>query len=458
MTADAMTSPLRRRVSSAGFWSMSQFGAQLALRMISNMILTRLLLPEAFGLMAVVGVLTVALALFSDLGIGQNVIVHKRGGEPLFLNTAFTVQVIRGFVIWTLAIVAALIIAMLAPLGVFAADTVYMDPRLPAVLVAGSFGVVLQGFESTRIHEARRNLQLRRLTEMEFGVQMVALVATVGLTWIWPSIWSLVLGSLASALARTVASHIVLPGQRNRIGWDTSAWWDIFGFGRWIFLSSLIGVLFTTGDRLLLGGLVDANTMGLYAIAGLLLSVFQMAVNTLSSSVVFPALSELARGDLGAFRKAYFPFQGGIDALLGLAAGGLYVTAPLIVSILYDPRYAESGQMLAILSVGLIGMRFCVVEQCYMARNRMKYYLASNMARLIVLAIGLPVGHMLGGVQGALWGIVAAQFAGWPIAVLFKLRYGLVDWRFELLPLPAIGLGLLLGEGVVLLAPSIGLG
>ena len=138
---------------------MGQFGASLGVRMVSNMVLTRLLLPEAFGVMAVVGVLAVALALLSDLGIGQNVIVHKRGSDPTFLNTAWTVQIARGLFIWSLAIVLAIVIAVLAPLGVFAADTVYVDPRLPFVLVVGTFAAVLQGLESTRIHEARRNLQ-----------------------------------------------------------------------------------------------------------------------------------------------------------------------------------------------------------------------------------------------------------------------------------------------------------
>ncbi|KHJ54174.1 hypothetical protein LA66_11940 [Aureimonas altamirensis] len=456
MTAEAMERPLRRRVSSAGAWSMGQFGASLGVRMVSNMILTRLLLPEAFGVMAVVGVLTVALALLSDLGIGQNVIVHKRGSDPTFLNTAWTVQIARGFFIWSLAIVLAIVISVLAPLGVFAPDTVYVDPRLPLVLVAGTFAAVLQGLESTRIHEARRNLQLRRLTELEFGAQMAGFVVTLALAYTWPSIWALVLGALFAAFIRMAASHLVLPGHANRIGWDRDSWTEIFGFGRWIFVSSLIGVLFTTGDRLILGGLVDAHVLGLYAIAALLLSVFQTAVNTLAGTVAFPALSELARTDTAAFRKSYFTFQAGADAVLGLCAGGLFVTGPLIVSILYDPRYAESGAMLSLLAVGLVGMKFCVTEQCYMATKRMGYYLCTNAIRLVVLVVGLPVGHSLFGLEGALAAIVAAQFSSWPIAYAFKIRHNLFDWRFEGVVIPAVALGLLLGYLVLAGARALG--
>lgn len=436
---------------------MGQFSASLGVRMISNMILTRLLLPEAFGLMAVVSVLTIALALLSDLGIGQNVIVHRRGGEPAFLNTAWTVQVLRGLLIWSLAIIAAGAIAIMAGQGFFAPDTVYVDPRLPAILIAGSFGVVMQGFESTRVHEARRNLQLRRLTEIEFAVQLTGLAVTIILALNWPSIWALVIGSVASAFFKMVASHLVLPGHANRLGWDWEAWGEIFRFGRWIFISSLVGVLFTTGDRLILGGLVDARLMGLYAIAALLLSVFQSAVNTLVGAVVFPALSELARSDRAAFKTAYLRFQAGADGVLGVAAGGLFLTAPLIVSILYDPRYAESGPILAILAIGLVGMRYCVVEQCFMAFHRMGYFLAANFLRLLALAIGLPVLHAYFGLEGALAAIVIAQFASWPVAIAFKAQYGLFDWRTEGLVVPAAGLGLLLGKLTLMLAGAVGL-
>ncbi|KAA0970571.1 oligosaccharide flippase family protein [Aureimonas fodinaquatilis] len=451
MTADSVAQPLRRRISSAGLWSMGQFGASLSVRLLSNMILTRMLLPEAFGMVAVVSVLTIALALLSDLGIGQNVIVHNRGNEPAFLNTAWTVQVLRGLFIWSLAIMAAGLITLLAARGVFSPGTVYVDPRLPAVLIVGSFIVVLQGLESTKVHQARRNLQIRRLTEIEFGVQILALAMTVLLAWYWQSIWALVLGSVFSSTIKTIATHLLLSGQPNRLGWEQQAWWEIFRFGRWIFFSSIVGVLFTTGDRLILGGLVDVNTMGLYAIAALLLSVVQSAVTTLVGTVAFPALSELARGDRQGFRQAYLRFQAAADGILGLAAGGIYICGPLVVSVLYDPRYAESGAMLSILAVGLIGMRYCIVEQCYMACDEMRYFLASNVLRLLVMVVLLPLGHAYYGLEGALTAIVLAQFAAWPVAWLFKAKHRLFDWRTEGAFIPAVALGLLLGNLLLML-------
>ncbi|MEM9567949.1 MAG: oligosaccharide flippase family protein, partial [Cyanobacteria bacterium P01_E01_bin.34] len=81
-------------------WTVAAFGSQQVLRFASNLILTRLLIPEFFGLMALVNSLRLGLELFSDVGIGQNIIQSPRGEDPLFLNTAWSIQIIRGILLW----------------------------------------------------------------------------------------------------------------------------------------------------------------------------------------------------------------------------------------------------------------------------------------------------------------------------------------------------------------------
>jgi hypothetical protein len=63
-----------------------------------DLILTRLLFPEAFGLMALVQVFMGGLQMFSDLGVNMSIIQSKRGEDPDFLNTAWTFQILRGLI------------------------------------------------------------------------------------------------------------------------------------------------------------------------------------------------------------------------------------------------------------------------------------------------------------------------------------------------------------------------
>src|SRR5215218_6278937 len=81
--------------------------ASQAVRFASNLALQRLLWPEIFGIMALVATFQQGLAMFSDIGIGASIIQHRRGDHPEFLRTAWTLQVIRGMLLWAAAVVVA---------------------------------------------------------------------------------------------------------------------------------------------------------------------------------------------------------------------------------------------------------------------------------------------------------------------------------------------------------------
>jgi O-antigen/teichoic acid export membrane protein len=106
-----ITSSLRSRALRAGAWAGGGHVSGQLLRLIGNLFLTRLLLPEAFGLMATISALMLTLNLIFDVGSGPVIVQSKRGSDPTFLNTAWTLQIIRGLVIWSFSIVVALGIA-----------------------------------------------------------------------------------------------------------------------------------------------------------------------------------------------------------------------------------------------------------------------------------------------------------------------------------------------------------
>lgn len=89
----------RRALGGGAFVAGSYVFAQFA-RLLSNLVLTRLLYPEAFGVMALVMVVLVGLQMFSDVGIGPAISRSARGDDPDFLNTAWTLNVFRGAGLW----------------------------------------------------------------------------------------------------------------------------------------------------------------------------------------------------------------------------------------------------------------------------------------------------------------------------------------------------------------------
>ena len=133
-------------------WTIGSYGLSLVLRLGSNLILTRLLVPEMFGLMSLVYVFIMALNLFSDLGIGQSLIQNKRGDEPDFINTAWTLQVYRGLILWFCMLLLAWPVSQL-----------YQKPECLWLIPVVGFGTVISGFNSTSLFTLNRNMAFGKL-------------------------------------------------------------------------------------------------------------------------------------------------------------------------------------------------------------------------------------------------------------------------------------------------------
>lgn len=446
--------PLRRRVLSAGAWSLAGYGISQVVRFGSNLIMTRLLVPEMFGIMAIAMIVMVGLAMFSDLGVGQSVVRSKRGADPAFLNTAWAMQIVRGLVLWLIGLAIAFAVHVIARLGMVPASSVYADPSLPWVIAVLSFGAVIGGFTTTKAYEASRSLALGRPTQIELIAQVVGLCAMLAWASRDRSIWALVTGSMSAGLASVVIAHAWLPGTPNRWQWDRSAVIEIIQFGKWIFASSILGFALASTDRLLLGTMVDATTLGLYVIAVLILSAVDQLVRRVSGGVSLAALSEVARGG-GDMRKAYYRLHAAVAAIAYFCAGFLILSGQVLIAVLYDHRYADAGWMLQISATVLVMAPTQIAIQAYLALGIPQLLSRVLFVQLIALLSIMPIGFLLFGLPGALFGVVLSQMSGLPLFVLYNVRCGLFDLRRELLLLPILLVGMGIGKLAVLVLESV---
>ena len=91
---------VKKAVVRGAAWITFSYALMLVLRFGSNLILTWYLAPRILGVMALVNLFIVGLHMFSDIGIRQCVIQSPRGDDPVFLRTAWTVQIMRGLFLW----------------------------------------------------------------------------------------------------------------------------------------------------------------------------------------------------------------------------------------------------------------------------------------------------------------------------------------------------------------------
>jgi O-antigen/teichoic acid export membrane protein len=438
---------LKRRVLRAGAWVMgSHVGVQL-LRLAGSLVMTRLLVPDMFGVMAIAYVFMTGLSMFSDIGLGQSIVQSRRGEDPAFLNTAWTLQILRGLLLAALAVGVAAVLHVLKAAGALPAGSVYADPMLPPVISGLALTALIIGFESNRLAIARRQLNMGRVARLDIAGQAVSLVVMVLWARVDPSVWALVAGAIVSTSVRVVLSHTVLPGPPDRLAWDRSALSELIGFGKWVFLSSILGFLLMNGDRLILGGLVGADLLGLYSVAFMMAGVLQQVGMKLMPTVALPALSEIAREAPDRLRRSYYRIRVPLDIVTLVFAGGLFVSGTTIVGLVYDPRYIGAGPILEVLAVGLVAARYDVAEQCFLALGRPKLLGILNGIRVTAVYVGIPLAFAWRGFDAALWAVVAAPALAVPAMILMKHRLGLLDVRKEVVVLPALLVGMLLGYG-----------
>jgi len=436
---------LRNRILHAGSWVIAGDLTSQLIRFGSNLVLTRLLVPDMFGVMAVVSVVLIGLTMFSDLGLLQNVVQSRRGAEQRFLNTAWVVQIARGGLIFLIVLLLSWLLASAGLYGWFPEGSVYTDPILPTVLAVMGVNALMFGFSSTKLLSATREMKLARVSMLEISSQLVGVGVMLTLAWLDPSIWSLVIGALTGSFCKVILSHFSLPGAVNRIDWDSTAFSEIFHFGKWIFLSSILGFLVNQGDRLLLAGLVSSAVLGVYSIAFFLASAMRLLLMKVNSSVFFPALSEVVRDQPEELAQIYYKIRWRVDGITFFIAGFLMVTGQTMIRLLYDERYVEAGWMLEVLSLSLIGVGLLVSGQCLLALGKAKQLMMLNAVQAVVLFVMLPLMFSTNGIIGAVYVVAVAPIVSGIVGCWFMHKLGIFQVGKELMMLPVILIGLVFG-------------
>ncbi len=410
-----------RALRGSAITALAYAGGQ-GLRLISNLILARLLFPEAFGLMALITVVLVGLQMFFDAGIGPSIARSPRGDEPAFLDTAWTVQVARGAILWLAA-------ALLAwPLARF-----YAAPDLALMLPVAGLSLLVAGFNPTRIDTATRHLTLGRVTLLDLAAQAIGIAAMIVLAWLTGSVWALVAGAVIQAAAKLILTTALLPGPANRLHWEPAAARELIHFGKWIFLSTVCGFLLAQGDRLILGKWLTLEALGHYNIGYFLASFPWLLGGAVAAKVMIPLYRDDPPGAKAAHAPRVRRLRMGMTAGMLMLLAGLALAGVWLVGLLYDARYAQAGAVVVLVACvqmpAVIGMTY---DHAALAAGDSRRFFAVLLAKAALQTTALLLGAAWGGLVGALAGQGIALALSHPFIVWLARRHGVWDARHDL--------------------------
>lgn len=414
---------------------MLGMGANQLIRFGKSLILTRLLFPEAYGTMAIVWAVLFALGMLSDAGLATAALRHKRGLEQDFLNTIWTMKIIRGAIFFIVTCIISY------PVSIF-----YEMPDLFWLIPIAGFAQLLEGFSSTNIYILQRNMVYGRLTILEFANVILGLVVILPWAYFYPGVEALIGSVIVCAIFHIYYSHALLPGERNRFRWDTEVVKEILQFGKWVLLSSSIYLIYAQGDTMMLGKYLSASQLGVYSIAIMLSDVIGSIISKINSNVMYPALSNVVNDSRSRLLTVFYKTRLLTDTFLVMPIAIFGMIAGHLINILYDPRYHQAGWMLQILCFRLLMQSILISsESCLFALGKPKYSVAQNTMRACVILIGIPLGWEYAGIIGVVWAVALTE-----VPVLFVLWYGMsrngvFSFIHELRSISFAAIGLLLG-------------
>jgi O-antigen/teichoic acid export membrane protein len=436
---------LRARIVNAGMWTLTGHVVENLIKLGTSLVMTRLLVPGDFGLMAVALTIPASLAMLSDLGIHSNVIKKSGRLGTDFLRTAWTIQVVRGILLWILMVIVAGLFWLPQVQQLMPEGSLLLHPQLPYLLAAMGSIIAIGAFDSVNMFLQERDIHFRPLILRSIISKILPVPVMIVWALLYPSVWSLVAGALVSQIILTLSSHILIPGVPMKFQLERHHVRSLLGDGKWITLSTAGTFFVSQGDRLILATMLTATQMGFYAIALTLAEVARSFLQKLHGYITLPVLSELFRTRPEKAIDAYYKYRRPTDILAFTATGFLWMAGPEIINFLYDDRYAEAGWILQALSLSLSSFPFQMINLAFIANDEWRNYSFNSLILSVSFFAAAYVGYALSGSTGVIWAIALYSWPATLILLVRAYKRGWVDPVREIVMLPFGLAGLALG-------------
>jgi O-antigen/teichoic acid export membrane protein len=397
---------VKSRVLRSGMWvGLSEVGLSV-LGLVRSVVLARLLTPDIFGVMGLAMIVVRAIETFTRPGVAQALIARQQDFDKA-CNTAFTMLVVRGFLL------AALLAAVSPWIGDF-----YESPTLPLMLqvLAGVF--ILSGFRNINIIARQRELEFRSLTYLAQTSNIIGTIVTISVAWWLRSVWALVIGQLVGAVLRLVLSYVFIPG-RPRFEFDREVARDLLHYGKFITGSSMLLYIATEIDSAVIGKVLGHAELGYYTVAFAVVHMTTTQLAKVAAGIMMPAYSKL-QSDLPALRNAYLRTLGLVMSAVLPASLGLVLVAEPLVRVVYGEKWLLAAVPLQLLAMfGLFRSLAAFTGYLFEGIGQPKVAFTMAGVRLAVLLPLIVPATMYYGLAGAATTVSAGMAAQWVVGLFY---------------------------------------
>ncbi len=441
-TARSEPGSLRRRAVRGSVWVVFAFGYGQGVRLFGNVALAFLLRDNiaALGIMVLVNSLNRGLQMASSVGLNLSVVQHEHGEEPRFLDTAWTLQLIRGVALFLLCC------AFAVPYAGF-----YKEPVLAWLVPFTGLVLLAVSFQSPGMWLAQRRVEVWRPIALDVITQTVSLGTMVVWAAISPTVWALAGGVVVSGVVRAVASYVIAPAALPRLRLDREACSAMLRFGGWLLLGTLLTYLATDAPTLAMGRAFTKEDLAVFAVALMLATFSSQCVSKVASLVVFPAFAEVKnRG--GNLAEASGRVLSPLRVLSAAATAAMFAAGPMVVVLLWPYEYADASWMVRLLAMtAMLTVLGESLKMVLLSLGEARPTIWGHIAKIVAMGVFLPLGSwwtlrtMGDALPGFVAGAALSEAARYVVFEVLTRRHGVRSLRGDCVWIAVMGLASVIG-------------
>lgn len=355
---------------------------------IVNMILARLLTPEAFGVIATVNMIVSFADMFTDAGFQKFLIQHDFKSKKEFFhytNVAFWTNLFISMLGWCIIFVFSEKIAIMTG-----------NEGLGTVIWIAALSLPITSFSSIQSAHYRRNFEFKSLFFVRLITSFVPLIVTVPLAVITRSYWAMVIGSLSSNLVSAVCLTIKSEWKPG-FYYNVANLKDMFSFSWWILIESIVVWLASYIGTFIVGVYMTQADVGYYKTAMTTVNQILTLITTATSAPLFSGLSA-TKHDKERFQELYYRFIRAVGVFLVPLGVGIYIFRVLLTNILLGEQWlyiADFIGLWALVNVfSILWGTYC--NGVYNALGRPQLSVLAQVTQLALLIPTIIVGCKLG--------------------------------------------------------------
>ena len=282
---------LSEKMIKGSFWVFTLRIADRIFNLIKIIIIARLLSPNDFGMFGIALLILSIFGTFTQTG-SLSALIQKKGKIESYLNTAWTLGLIRG------GLIATLVFFLAKPSALF-----FATPDTEQILRIIGISIVLESLNNIAVIYLHKELKFQKYFKYQFLGTITDVIVTIIAAFFLKSVWALVLGLLAGNLVRCIMSYII-ESYRPKLQFNKSQVRELLKFGKWIAGTSILVFLIIHGDDIFVGKLLGAAMLGFYQMAYKISNTPTTEITLVISHVSFPAYSKL-QDNLPKLRDAF---------------------------------------------------------------------------------------------------------------------------------------------------------